>query len=462
MQLAFPELMSANAARPALLPVLGLHVDALSALRERHRNVAQGDAARATYLRQTMGEYPGLSMIAFSQFSGTVRALYRALSDIAGVGMLTGSGARIASGRISRCEMIARFAPRAQGLPPPPRHQAVRLLLATDLLAEGVNLQDAGIVMHLDLPWTDALRRQRVGRVARLGSQQAEIHVHAIHPPAIGERALRQLERLRTKAAFSTRLVGSSRPSSAADHASVWRATLQSWLRSDSATDRQALPHAGACSMVAVVPARRRAALALVQSAGEWHLLVCNACTAAEMGGDSTSDVGLGVQLLDAVEAAPSAAPASAEVSADLAALTLPAERFVAHWLATRRTREQAGALPRGLSASQRRVLQRIRTVLGAHPALRRGALIGAAAEAIRIVHAAAGAAGERALDAWLCSFASAKPAEWLQGWMQWPALQAQAQARTWPQSAANHPSPADAGECAIRLLVLLEPPAGR
>jgi hypothetical protein len=331
------------------------------------------------------------------------------------------------------------------------------LLLATDLLAEGVNLQDAGVVMHLDLPWTDALRRQRVGRVARLGSQRAEIHVHAIHPPAIGERALRQLERLRTKAALSTRLVGGSRPSSAADRASVWRATLQSWLRSDSAMDRQALPLAGACSMVAVVPARRRAALALVQSASEWHLLVCNASTAAELVGDSTSDIGLGVQLLDAVEAAP-----SAEVSADLAALTLPVERFVAHWLATRRTREQAGALPRGLSASQRRVLERIRTVLGARPALRRGALIPAADEAIRIVHAAAGAAGERALDAWLCSFASGEPAEWLQGWVQWPALQAQAQARTWPQSAANHPSPADAGECPIRLLVLLEPPAGR
>jgi superfamily II DNA or RNA helicase len=457
MQLAFPELMSANAARPALLPALGLHVDALSALRERHRNFAQGDAARAMYLRQTLGEHPGLSLIAFSQLSGTVRALYRALSDIAGVGMLTGSGARIASGRISRREMIARFAPHAQGLPPPPAHHAVRLLLATDLLAEGVNLQDAGVVVHLDLPWTDALRRQRVGRVARLGSARTEIHVHAIHPPDIGERALRQLERLRTKAAFSTRLVGGARPSSAADHESAWRATLQSWLRSDTEFDQQARLHAGACSMVAIAPARRRAAFALVQSDNEWHLLDCDPSTAPVTPGDATADISRGVQLLDAVATSPSAV-----VPGDLAALTLPAERFVARWLSTRRTREQAGALPRGLSAGQRRLLERIRTVRDAQPAIRRGAMVRAADEAIRIVHAAAGAACERALDAWLWSFASAEPADWLRGWMRWPALQAGVQAQRWSQCPANHSAPSDVGECPIRLLVLLEPPAGR
>ena len=44
------------------------------------------------------------------------------------------------------------------------------LLLTTDLASEGVNLQDASVVVHLDLPWTAARLEQRVGRVARLAS----------------------------------------------------------------------------------------------------------------------------------------------------------------------------------------------------------------------------------------------------------------------------------------------------
>ncbi len=104
--------------------------------------------------------------------------------------MLTSHGARVAGGPLTRTEAISRFAPLANGARQPPRGEAIQLLLTTDLLSEGVNLQDADTVIHLDIPWTAARMEQRVGRVARIGSLREEVHVHLIRQPASAARVL--------------------------------------------------------------------------------------------------------------------------------------------------------------------------------------------------------------------------------------------------------------------------------
>ena len=65
------------------------------------------------------------------------------------------------------CSRDSRLARR--GHAQPAAHERVTLLLATDLLSEGVNLQDASVVVHLDLPWNPARLAQRLGRVRRPG-----------------------------------------------------------------------------------------------------------------------------------------------------------------------------------------------------------------------------------------------------------------------------------------------------
>jgi len=97
---------------------------------------------------------------------------------------LPASGGVVAGGRLTRDETLARFAPRALRVEAPPRAERIDVLLATDLLSEGVNLQDANVVVHLDVPWTAARMAQRVGRVARLGSMHPRVHVHIFRPPA--------------------------------------------------------------------------------------------------------------------------------------------------------------------------------------------------------------------------------------------------------------------------------------
>jgi hypothetical protein len=121
--------------------------------------------------------------------------------------MLTASEARIASGRIGRDELLALFAPRAQGARTPTAHERVTLLLATDLLSEGVNLQDASVVVHLDLPWNPARLAQRLGRVRRPGGAP-EVTSYLMTPPASAAMLLRAEERLRAKLANVERTIG--------------------------------------------------------------------------------------------------------------------------------------------------------------------------------------------------------------------------------------------------------------
>jgi superfamily II DNA or RNA helicase len=241
MQLGFPELLAEHVvprdhdATRSLDDILQTHLRALRTLREHHATTAQADRVRAALLRRIRDRHPGVPVVAFSQFGRTVQALYRALCDIAGVGLLTGDEARIASGSITRPELLEQFAPRAHGRPPPPAHRAVSLLLATDLIAEGVNLQDAGVVVHLDLPWTDAVRKQRTGRVARLGSTFARVHEYRVRASRPVRLALRAEQRVARKAAWSARLVGggttgrSARRASSADVQSRWLAVCSEW-----------------------------------------------------------------------------------------------------------------------------------------------------------------------------------------------------------------------------------------
>jgi hypothetical protein len=123
--------------------------------------------------------------------------------------MLCAQEARIASGKVTRDELLARFAPRAQGVRAPAAHERVTLLLATDLLSEGVNLQDASVVVHLDLPWNPARLAQRLGRIRRPGGAD-NVASYLMSPPARAAVLLQVETRLRAKLARAERTIGRS------------------------------------------------------------------------------------------------------------------------------------------------------------------------------------------------------------------------------------------------------------
>lgn len=211
VQLGFSSMLIAASPSAVALTELGAALahdgEAMDTLRRVLRASPDPDAARVAALRDVRARHPERRIIAFSEYASTISALYVALRTDAAVGMLTAREARIATGRIARDELLARFAPGAQGAHAHGAHQSVTLLLATDLLSEGVNLQDASVVVHLDLPWNPARLAQRVGRVRRIGGA-TEVWTYVFAPPASAESLLYADARLRRKLASAERVVG--------------------------------------------------------------------------------------------------------------------------------------------------------------------------------------------------------------------------------------------------------------
>ena len=70
-----------------------------------------------------------------------------------------------------RTSLLARFAPYYNGSSPAEleanRQPETRVLIATDVLSEGLNLQDATFLINYDLHWNPVRLMQRIGRVDR-------------------------------------------------------------------------------------------------------------------------------------------------------------------------------------------------------------------------------------------------------------------------------------------------------
>lgn len=58
----------------------------------------------------------------------------------------------------------------------------LRILIATDVLAEGVNLHRGNVLINYDLPWNPAKVLQRAGRINRLGTEHPELFIYNFFP----------------------------------------------------------------------------------------------------------------------------------------------------------------------------------------------------------------------------------------------------------------------------------------
>ena len=212
VQLAFPELVIEEARRVSaasdLAAAVRAHAGCVRALLDDLGTTTNPDLQRAAHISALRSTHRGAKIVVFSQYAESVSAMFRLLAREPGIAALTADGGQVAGGTLARGEVLARFAPRAQRVAPRRRVDSVDLLLTTDLLSEGVNLQDASVIVHLDLPWTPARLDQRVGRIARLGSSHERVAVYAMLPPAGAERIVGVEQRLREKLRVASRMVG--------------------------------------------------------------------------------------------------------------------------------------------------------------------------------------------------------------------------------------------------------------
>ena len=84
----------------------------------------------------------------------------------------------------------------------------LRVLVATDVLSEGQNLQDAAIVVNYDLPWAIIRLIQRAGRVDRIGQKSEEILCYSFLPADGVERVIQLRARVRQRLQENAEVVG--------------------------------------------------------------------------------------------------------------------------------------------------------------------------------------------------------------------------------------------------------------
>ena len=98
--------------------------------------------------------------------------------------------------------MVRSFAPKANRAPEiADTDKEIDILISTDVLSEGQNLQDCGYLINYDLHWNPTRMVQRAGRIDRIGTDFDELWIYNMFPDEGLERLLRLVESLSEKIA---------------------------------------------------------------------------------------------------------------------------------------------------------------------------------------------------------------------------------------------------------------------
>jgi superfamily II DNA or RNA helicase len=163
-----------------------------------------GQDAKLNTLVNLLQEYANDKVLVFTQFADTARYLAQELKirEMTGAEAVTGSSAdpTLTAWRFSplssgKCD---RIAPDAE----------LRVLIATDVLSEGQNLQDCAIVVNYDLPWAIIRLIQRAGRVDRIGQQAENILCYSFLPAEGVDRLINLRGRLQQRLQENAEVLG--------------------------------------------------------------------------------------------------------------------------------------------------------------------------------------------------------------------------------------------------------------
>ena len=122
-------------------------------------------------------KHPNEKLLIFTEFCDTARYLYTQLHH-AGFKDIEQIDSRR---KVNREEIIERFSPCYNGKYPE-NVRPVQTLITTDVLAEGLNLQDASIIVNYDLHWNPVRLMQRIGRLDRRLDPEIEVQLNRTNP----------------------------------------------------------------------------------------------------------------------------------------------------------------------------------------------------------------------------------------------------------------------------------------
>ena len=182
--------------------------DLLTDILGRVRDIGPEDDDKLRALRRFLNrpEVRAGKVLVFSEAETTVEYLHRELNPDGQdpeTAQLTGSTSHDAERVVKRFSPTWNLAQREK-LPGP----EIRVLLATDIVSEGQNLQDCARVLNYDLHWNPVRLIQRFGRVDRIGTEHEVINLHNMWPDVEVDAELTLTERLHKRIQSFHDLIG--------------------------------------------------------------------------------------------------------------------------------------------------------------------------------------------------------------------------------------------------------------
>jgi ERCC4-related helicase len=178
----------------------------LLALKNRIRDKARNPT-------KTRDGHNNRKALVFTAFADTAAYLYDNLRDWARdelglhVALVTGGAKddKTTLGRADYNHILTNFAPRAKRralIPGMPQDAEIDLLIATDCISEGQNLQDCDTVINYDIHWNPVRIIQRFGRVDRIGSRNMAVHLVNFWPTSDLNKYIRLKNRVEARMAL--------------------------------------------------------------------------------------------------------------------------------------------------------------------------------------------------------------------------------------------------------------------
>lgn len=193
--------------RRKLHHALSTDIDALTEIWDEIKRIKVDQDAKLRQLKSLLeSDLHGAKVLIFTYYKDTARYLYRALTSEANQGWLEAMGnpnVRVIDSSVKttdRLRLVESFAPGANNRPEiAGTNQEVDIMIATDVLSEGQNLQDCGYLINYDLHWNPTRMVQRAGRIDRLGSQFEILSIYNLFPERELEALLGLVKSLTSK-----------------------------------------------------------------------------------------------------------------------------------------------------------------------------------------------------------------------------------------------------------------------
>jgi|JI9StandDraft_1071089.scaffolds.fasta_scaffold02093_4 superfamily II DNA or RNA helicase len=198
------------------IKILNQILSTLSKIQESVDVEQDYDQKLAAFKELLVNNLKGQKVLVFSYFKDTAIYLYHELiKDSQWLAQMENPVIDCITGatlRKSREKKVKHFAPKANAQTDEELKELltkpIDILICTDVLSEGQNLQDAGVLINYDLHWNPVRMIQRAGRIDRLGTEYENLYIYNCFPEEGLEILLGLVKRLQERIATIDSQVG--------------------------------------------------------------------------------------------------------------------------------------------------------------------------------------------------------------------------------------------------------------